>query len=81
MCIRDRYTNLISFVQSRQHYDNINKPHIAKLFRNVMDDLSIRQVNGVDLVVLPARKMVIRELHSAHSGLTKSILTAQELYY
>ena len=55
-----------------------------------MDDLSICQVNGVDLVILqgtrivvpfPARKMVLRELHSAYSGLTKSILTAQQLYY
>ena len=88
--VDDEYANLVAFVQGRQHHDNTGKPHIAKLFRNVMDDLSIRQVNGVDLVILqgtrivvpfPARKMVIRELHSAHSGLTKSILTAQQLYY
>ena len=54
------------------------------------NELSVRQVNGVDLVVLqrtrivvplPARKFVIRELHNAHSGLMKSIMTAQQLYY
>ena len=28
-----------------------------------------------------ARKRVVRELHHAHSGLTKSFLTAQQLYY
>ena len=55
-----------------------------------MDLLSIRQINGIDLVVLQgtrivvptsARKRVVRELHNAHFRLTKSIMTAQQLYY
>ena len=90
LSVNDEYASLIAFVRGQQQHDNTGKPHIAKLFCSVMDELSIRQVNGVELVVLqgtrnvaplPARKMVIRELHSAHSGLTKSILTAQQLYY
>ena len=88
--VDDEYANLVAFVQGRQRYNNTEKPHIARLFRSVMDDLSVRQVNGVDLVVLQgtrivvpssARKRVICELHSANSGLTKSVLMAQQLYY
>ena len=65
-------------------------PFSRQLIRITHASLSIRQVNGVDLVVLQgtrivvptsARKRVIRELHNAHSGLTKSIMTAQQLYY
>ena len=40
--VDDVYTNLIAFVRGRQKHDNTGKPHIAELFRNVMDDLSIR---------------------------------------
>ena len=74
------YADLVAFVQGRQSYKSAEKPHIAKLFRNVMDDLSILQVNGVDLVVLQgtrivvptsARKRVVHVLHNAHSGLQK----------
>ena len=64
--------------------DNTGKPHIAKLFRSLMDELSIRQVNGVDLVVLQGTRIVVllpARTKNAHSGLTKSILTAQQLYY
>ena len=84
------YIDLVAFVQSRQSYKSSEKTHTARLYLSVMNDLSIRPVNGVDLVVLQgtrivvpssARKMVVRELHSAHSGLTKSVLTAQQLYY
>ena len=34
-------------------------------------------------IVVPsaARQRVVRELHKAHSGLTKTFLTAQQLYY
>ena len=81
------YANLIAFVKGNQRQDKTNNPHIAKLFHSVMDELSVCQVNGVVLqgtrivVPLPARKSVIRELHNAHSGLTKSIMTAQQLHY
>ena len=46
------YANLIAFMRGHQQHDKMGKPHIAKLFRGVMNELSIRQVNGVDLVVL-----------------------------
>ena len=84
------YATLISFVQGHQRFNSTEQTHIAKLYRNVMNDLSIREINGVDVVMLQgtrivvpssARKRVIRELHHAHSGLTKSFLTVQQLYY
>ena len=83
--VDEDYTNLISFVQGQQRFKHAEQAHIAKLFRNVMNDLSIRKINGVDVVMLQgsrivvpssARRRVIRELHNAHSGLTKSLLTA-----
>ena len=86
----EEYADLVAFVHGRQSYKSAEKPHIAKLFRNVIDDLSIRQVNGVNLVVLQgtgivvptsACKRVVHELHNAHSGFTKSVMTAQQLYY
>ena len=78
------YTTLISFVQGHQRFNHTEQTHIAKLYRNVMNDLFIRKINGVDVVMLQgtsARKRVIRELHHAHSRLTNSLLTAQQLYY
>ena len=48
--VDDEYASLIAFVRGRQQHDKTGKPHIAKLFRGVMDELSIRQANGVDLV-------------------------------
>ena len=90
LAINADYASLIAFVKGNQRHDKTNNPHIAKLFHSVMDELSVRQVNGVELVILqgicivvplPARKSVIRELHNAHSGLTRRILTAQQLYY
>ena len=70
--------------------DNSEQCNIAKLYRNVINDMSIREINGVDVFVLQgtrivvpsaARKRVVRELHQAHSGLTKSFLTAHCLLY
>ena len=84
------YTRLIAFVKGNQCFDKIGDRHIAKLFHDVMNELSVCMVDGTDLVILkgtrivvpfPAHKFVIRELHNAHSGLTKSVITAQMLYY
>ena len=84
------HNHLVSFVKGNQCFSKISDNHIVKLFHGVMDDLSVRMVDNTDLVVMqgtrivvpfPARKLVIRELHNAHSGLMKSILTAQQLYY
>ena len=61
-----------------------------KLYRGVLDDLSVRDVEGNKLVMLngtrivvptAARQGVVRELHKSHSGITKTFLTAQQLYY
>ena len=71
------YTRLIAFVKGNQFYDKTEDPHIAKLFYSVMDELSVRTVDGTELVILqgtrivvpfPARKSVIHELHNAHIG-------------
>ena len=88
--ITSDYNHLVAFVKGDQCFSKNSDNHIAKLFHGVMDDLSVRTVDNTDLVILhgtrivvpfPARKFVIRELHNAHSGLTKSILIAQQLYY
>ena len=91
MCIRDRdYTALIKFVRGNQHFSNADGSNIAKLYRSVLNDLSVRDINGVSVVMLQgtrivvpaaARQGVVRELHKAHSGLTKTFLTAQQLFY
>ena len=68
------YAKLIAFVKGHQRHYKTDNPHIAKLFHSVMDELFVRQVNGIELVVLqgtrivvplPARKSVTRELHNA----------------
>ena len=84
------YNQLVAFVKGSQCYDKLCDNRIARLFHSVMDDLSVRNVDDTDLVILQgtrivvpnhARKLVIRELHNAHSGLTKTLLIAQQLYY
>ena len=35
--VNDEYASLIAFVRGRQQHDNTGKPHIAKLFRSLMD--------------------------------------------
>ena len=46
-----------------------------------VDDTKLVIMQGTRIVPFQARKFVIRELHNAHSGLTKSVITAQQLYY
>ena len=84
------YNHLVSFMKGDQCFGKISDNHITKLFHSVMDDLYARTVDNTELVIMqgtrivipfPARKFVTRELHNAHSGLTKSVLTAQQLYY
>ena len=62
----------------------------SKTYHSVMDNLSVRHIDDTDLVVhdgtrivVPTRahKFVVKELHNAHSRLTKTLLTAQKLYY
>ena len=81
---------MISFVQGNQRFGKSDKDNIAKLYRGVLDDLSVRDVEGNKLVMLngtrivvpaAARQGVVRELHKSHSGITKTFLTAQQLYY
>ena len=84
------YTSLINFVQGNQKFGKTDKDNIAKLYRGVLDDLSVRDIEGNKLVMLngtrivvpaAARQGVVRELHKSHSGITKTFLTAQQLYY
>lgn len=68
------YNHLVSFVKGKQCFNKISDNHVAKLFHNVMDDLSVRIVDNTELVILlgtrivvlsPACKLVVRELHHA----------------
>ena len=56
--------------------------HIAKLFHGVMDDVSVCTVDSTELVIMqiensPSMSCTMRN----YSGLTISIITAQQLYY
>ena len=57
----------------------------ARKYKVIGDNISITEVNGKDgkriVVPLAARKHVMKELHRAHSGLTKTYKTASQLYY
>ena len=83
------YNHLLSFVKGNQCFDKLSDNHIVKLFHSVMDDLSVRIIDNTELVLLgmcivvpfPARKLVVRGLHHAYFELTKTLLTAQQLYY
>ena len=79
------YNYLVSFVKGNQCFSKLSDNHVAKLFHSVMDDLSVRIVDNTELVILqgmrivvpfPTRKLVMRDLHHAHSGLTKTPLKA-----
>ena len=62
----------------------------ARKYKVIGDNISITEVNGKEIamldgrrivVPLAARKHVMKELHRAHSGLTKTYKTASQLYY
>ena len=50
--------SFIAFVKGNQCHDKTNNPHIAKLFQSVMDEFSVCQVNGTELVVLQGTRIV-----------------------
>lgn len=84
------YIELQRFVKSGQSFRDKPDKHVSQLYKLVIDRLSIHSVNDSDIVVLDgtrilvlpaARKDIACNLHPAHSGLTKTIKTASQLYY
>ena len=86
------YQRIISALQSGANAADLEEDHPAQHFREKWHELSIMQLeneehpliirNGKQIVIpRTARKNLLRELHRGHSGISKSCLTAKELYY
>ena len=46
------YNHLVSFMKGSQSFDKLSDNHIATLFHSVMDDLSVRNIDNTELVIL-----------------------------
>ena len=53
------YATLVSFVRGSQRFSNSEQCNIAKLYRNVINDMSIREINGVNVVMLQGTRIVV----------------------
>ena len=83
------YQEIVATVNSRQ-YDrkkikNLHKSHPAQQYRSQWDSLT---VDGVFLMyhnrmVVPeaARKEVLANLHIQHTGVSKTLMDARQLYF
>ena len=60
------YTSLISFVQGNQRFGKSDKDNIARLYHGVLDDLSVRDVEGNKLVMLHGTRIVVPALSLIH---------------
>ena len=88
--VDDDYRLIVSAVTSRECPKGLPRTHPAREFLKVWDRLSILPVledslvalDGARIVVPPsARPAVLRELHKAHCGYTKTRKLASQLYY
>ena len=53
------YTALIKFVRGNQRFGNADGSNIAKLYRSVLNDLPVRDINGVSVVMLQGTRIVV----------------------
>ena len=79
-----QYANLQASVQKGE-----SNPETFQ-FKTLMHRLSLRQIEDILLVIIDSTRMVIpdsskktvlKELHKAHSGISKTYATATQLYY
>ena len=86
------YQRIISALQSGANTADLEDDQPAQHFREKWHELSIVQLENKEhpliirigkQIVIPrtARKNLLRELHRGHSGISKSYITAKELYY
>ena len=86
------YQRLISALKAAANLTDLEDDHPAQHFRDKRHELSTVQLedeenpliirNGKQIIIpRTARKNLLRELHRSHSGISKTYLTANELYY
>ena len=91
--IDEDYNLIADVVESDQNWKKFSRQHPANQFKGIMHRLSLHRT-GPDnqqkiilldrtRIVIPkqARQYILKSLHTAHSGMTKTYKTARQLYY
>ena len=91
--IDEDYKLIADAVESDQNWKKISRQHPANQYKGIMHRLTIHRTGQLkqDKVILldrtrivipvTAREGILRSLHTAHSGMTKTYKTARQLYY
>ena len=86
----DEYLALLAAIRSGRDFADLPPSHLARRYKSVSGQISISSLGGSDIAMLdgyriivpaPARRKVVSELHRSHSGHTKTLKTARQLYY
>ena len=88
--IDKHYNAIVQSIKSYAIFMRLPGHHPARKLLNVCDQLSIEKLGETDVIMLDGRRIVvpkgtrrniIKELHRAHSGTTKTFKTARQLYF
>ena len=89
-CINDEYKSIVSSVRNGWEGNDFHDSNPAKPFQGLKERLSVRRQGTEDFVILdgirlvppsPARALILKALHTSHSGASKMYATARQLYY
>ena len=84
------YLQLLAAVRSGKDFASLPPCHAARKYKSISDQISITSLDGSDIAMLdgsriivpqPAQRKVLQELHRSHSGHTKTLKTARQLYF
>ena len=88
--IDKHYNAIVLAIKSDTNFKQLPGYHPARKLLNVCDQLSIVKQGETDIIFLDGRRIVvpkgarrniIRALHHAHSGMTKTLKTVRQLYF
>ena len=88
--IDEKYNSIVQAVKSDANFKLLPSHHPARQLLSISTQLSVDKLGEEDVIMLDgsrilvprgARKNIIKELHRAHSGLTKIYKTAKQLYF
>ena len=88
--IGKHYNAMVLAIKSDANFNQLPDHHPARKLRNVCDQLSIAKLGKTEVIMLDGRRIVvpkgarrniIKELHCAHSGMTKTFKTAKHMYF
>jgi transposase InsO family protein len=89
-CINDEYRSMISTITNGWDGNELQDSNPAKPLQRIKERLSIRHNGTLEFIILdgiqlippaPVRSLIMKALHTAHSGATKMFATARQLYY